>query len=506
MGPTIAVIGSGFGGIGVGIALKRAGLHDFTIYEQAGDLGGVWRDNTYPGAACDVPSPLYSYSFTPHATWPNRYGDRDTIHRYLATTVDNEGLYLHFQYNTEITQLEYDQATAKWTLHTRGGATHRADLVITAVGQLSKPSWPNIPGMDTFTGPTMHSATWDHNVDLTGKRVAVIGSGASAIQFVPQIQPVVASLNLFQRTPPYVLPKPDRTYRDWHQAMFRYLPITKTAGRFGIWATGEAMTTAITSVKPLAALLTRACLTHLRLRVTDPDLRAKLTPGHAIGCKRILFSNDYFPALTQPNVTVTTDPIARITPTGLRTADGVDHRADVIIYGTGFRANDFLAPITITGRDDTDLDTQWSDGARAYLGMAIPHFPNLFLMYGPNTNLGGGSIIYMLERQARYITHAATRLAALGPGSSLEIREDIADAFDTEIQQHLARSVWAGCANWYTHPSGRITTNWPGLVTEYDRRTRIFDPIDYHEKQAGTAPDPNRIRPLISDNRIPDIR
>jgi cation diffusion facilitator CzcD-associated flavoprotein CzcO len=475
--PSVAIIGSGFGGIGLGVLLKEAGIDNFTIYEQADDIGGVWRENTYPGAECDVPSPLYSFSFAAHDAWPKRYSGQADIHAYIKKTAEGRGVMPHVQLGTEITRMEYDEQRRQWVLTAAGGLTFTADVVVPAVGQLSKPAYPKVPGMESFAGPTMHSALWDHDVDLRGKRVAVIGTGASAIQFVPRLQPVVGRLTLFQRTPPYILPKPEREYRNWHRAMFRHAPVTQTAGRFGIWATGEAMTAGITTSSTLAATMKKICLTHLRLRVRHPGLRAKLTPDYDVGCKRILFSNNYYPALTRPNVDVVTDGISSITEDAIVTADGERHEVDVIVYGTGFRANDFLIPIKVHGRDGVDLDEVWSEGARAYLGMAVPRFPNLFLMYGPNTNLGGGSIIYMLERQARYIVQA---VAGLGQGAALEVRQDIEDSFDAEMQDRLAGSAWAGCASWYKHPSGRITTNWPGLVTEYDRRTKRFDARVYH--------------------------
>ncbi|SMC63760.1 flavin-containing monooxygenase [Kibdelosporangium aridum] len=470
----VGIIGSGFAGIGVAIELRRAGVTDITLLEKAAEMGGVWRENTYPGAACDVPSPLYSFSYEPNHPWQQRYSGQAEIREYLTGVAKKYGVDEHIRYQTEVATAEYD---GRWHVTTTDGEKFEFDVLIPAVGQLSRPALPDIPGMDTFHGRMFHSARWDHDHDLTGKRVAVIGTGASAIQFVPRIQPLVRTLKLFQRTAPYVLPKPDRRYGRWHQELFRRFPQARMAGRGGIWAICEIMTKGWIGNQVIAKAFQGLALALLRLQVRDRELRAKLTPDYPAGCKRILFANDYYPALTKPNVRLETTRITEITPRGVRTEDGVEHQVDTIIFGTGFDTKDFLAPIEIRGRDGQDLRTDaWAKGARAYLGISVPGFPNLFLMYGPNTNLGGGSIIYMLERQARYI---ARLVRYLRPGQSLEVRSEVAERFDEEMQRRLADTVWTSCDSWYRTSSGRVVSNWPGLVSEYDRRTRTSDRAAY---------------------------
>ena len=489
--PSVIVIGAGFGGLGAAIELTRAGFPDVTILERAHELGGVWRENTYPGAGCDVPSPLYSYSFEPNPQWPRRFSMQSDIHAYMKAAATKYGLDGRIQYGTEVSSAEFDAEAGRWRVRTTTGEQLDANVLVPAVGQLSRPSWPNIAGIDSFRGPAFHSALWDHELDLTGKRVAVIGTGASAIQFVPQIQPGVAHLDLFQRTPPYIAPKLDKQYSPRHHRMFDRLPVTQRGERFAIWTMLEVITLGMTRVRPLGAVLQWICLRHLRSQVTDPVLLTKLTPDYPAGCKRVLFSDTYLPALAQPNVDVITESVSEITPDGVRTADGVEHPADVIIYGTGFAAKDFLAPITICGVDGRDLQQMWAEGARAYLGMALPGFPNMFLMYGPNTNLGAGSIIYMLEAQARYIRQAVERIARAGP-AYLEVRPEVEARYDDEVQARASRSVWSMCTSWYRNANGRVVTNWPGLVSEYYRRTKRLDDTDFQLTRIEAA-EPRRL-------------
>ncbi|WP_459710703.1 flavin-containing monooxygenase [Actinophytocola sp. KF-1] len=476
--PSVVVIGAGFGGIGVACVLRRAGCTDVTILEKAADLGGVWRDNTYPGAACDVPSSLYSYSFAPNRTWPRRYSEQPDILAYLRRTAAAEGVLDRVRFGAEVTGAAFDESRGVWRVDVAGGGTVTADVLIPAVGQLSRPVVPDLPGAGTFTGPAFHSARWDHDVDLTGKRVAVIGTGASAIQFVPRIQPSAAHVTVFQRSAPYVVPKPDRAYRPWHHRMFTALPASQQVGRGATFGIGELLTTALTAWLPLGRLLDLIFRLHLRVQVPDAGLRTRLLPDYRIGCKRVLFSNDWYPALNQANVDVVTDRITEVTRDGVRTADGRLHEADVLIYGTGFTATDFLAPMAIRGLAGRDLNEEWADGARAHLGITVPGFPNMFLVYGPNTNLGGNSIIAMMEGQFGYIRDLV-RLLARHPGSYVDVKRTAADRFDTEMRDRLGRSVWAGCDSWYREENGRITTNWPGLVREYRKRTARLDVAEY---------------------------
>ena len=476
-GPSVAVIGTGFGGLGAAIELKKGGYDDLVILEKADEVGGVWRENTYPGAACDVPSPFYSYSFERNPRWPRRFSQQPAILDYLRHVADKYDVRRHIRFGSEVSGASYDEATKKWTVAIAGGEPVVVDLLVSAVGQLSRPSLPRITGRETFEGESFHSAQWDHSVDLEGKRVAVIGTGASAIQFVPEIQPQVAKLSVFQRTPPYIIPRPDTGYRDVHHKVFEKVPATQLVERGTWYGVTESLSVAWVYSKALAKVIRGVSKLHMKRQTkAKPGLFEKVWPGYPVGCKRILFSSDYLPALTRPNVDVVTGGISEITAKGVVTPDGRLHEVDVIVYGTGFTATDFLAPMTITGLGGKDLREEWAGGARAYYGMSVPGFPNLFIMYGPNTNTGGGSIIYFLEAQARYLRGYVDHLVA--SGGPLMVRAEIEEAFDRRIQDKLSESVWTGCTSWYRGPNGRISTNWPLLSIEYNRQAR-FDPQDF---------------------------
>ncbi|WP_372671960.1 flavin-containing monooxygenase [Amycolatopsis kentuckyensis] len=476
-GPSVLIVGTGFGGIGTAVELKRAGFTDFTILESAAEAGGVWRDNTYPGAACDIPSPLYSYSFEPNPRWPKRFSHQPDILAYLRGVIVKYGLEPHIRYRTEVTGAAFDAGRGVWRVETTG-ETYEANVFVPAVGQLSRPVLPDIPGRESFAGDAFHSARWDHGVELTGKRVAVIGTGASAVQFVPELRKYAKHVTVFQRTPPYVMAKSDPSYRRWQHWLFEHLPPTQLLGRLRIFLLAEYATYAMTKHPVLAKMFELRTAQLRRRHIKDPELRAKLKPAYPLGCKRILFTNDYLPALAQPNVDVETRRISSITPRGVRVEDGTELDSDVLVYGTGFAATEFLGRMKVTGLDGRSLQDEWAGGARAYLGMAVPGFPNMFCVYGPNTNLGAGSIIYMIERQARYIRQAVEQLARPGV-SYVDVRPDVEERYDQEVQRRLGHSVWSACTSWYRQADGRVTTNWPGLVTEYDRRTRRLDPTDF---------------------------
>jgi cation diffusion facilitator CzcD-associated flavoprotein CzcO len=477
-GPRVVIIGAGFGGLAVATELVRAGFHDFTILERAGEIGGVWRENTYPGAGCDIPSPLYSFSHRPNPDWPMRFSLQADIKAYLEEVAREYGLTGRIRFGTGVASADFDESASRWRVRTEAGEVIEADVLVPAVGQLSRPAMPDIPGRESFRGPAFHSATWDHDVDLAGKRVAVIGTGASAIQFVPELQRVAGHVTVFQRSAPWIVRKNDVAYRPWHRRLFRRLPVTQKFERFRIWLICEFLSLGLVDVPPVRAYLGRLGRKHLERQVPDGELRAKLTPDYAPGCKRALFSNEFYPALTKPNVALETEKIVGILPEGVRTADGVVHEADVLVYGTGFRASDFLVPMAVRGRDGAELAETWRDGAWAYLGITVPRFPNLFLVYGPNTNLGGNSIVYMLESQARYIVQAVRTLAGR-PGVALEVKPEVAARFDTVLQRRLGRSVWTRCSSWYRNEAGRIVNNWPGTVTQYRLRTRALKLGDY---------------------------
>jgi cation diffusion facilitator CzcD-associated flavoprotein CzcO len=477
-GPSVLIVGTGFGGIGTAIELKRAGFTGFTILESAAEPGGVWRDNTYPGAACDIPSPLYSFSFEPNPRWPKRFSHQPDILAYLRRVIAKYGLEPHIRYRTEVTAAAFDEERGVWRVETKSGETYEATVFVPAVGQLSRPALPGIPGRDRFAGAAFHSARWDHGAELAGKRVAVVGTGASAIQFVPELRKHAKHVTVFQRTPPYVMAKSDPSYRRWQHWLFEHLPATQLLGRLRIFLLAEYATYAMTRHPALAKMFELRTAQLRRRHVKDPELRAKLEPAYPLGCKRILFSNDYLPALAQPNVDVETRRISEITETGVRVEDGTELPADVLVYGTGFAATDFLGRLEVRGLGGRSLREAWSGGARAYLGITVPGFPNMFCVYGPNTNLGAGSIVYMIERQARYIRQAVARLARPGV-SYVDVRPEVEERYDREVQKRLGRSVWSACTSWYRQADGRVTTNWPGLVTEYDRRTRRLDVRDY---------------------------
>jgi cation diffusion facilitator CzcD-associated flavoprotein CzcO len=478
------VIGAGFGGLGVTRALRQQGVEDITVLERAADVGGVWRDNTYPGAACDVPSPLYSWSWSLNPSWSHRYSPQPEILDYIKAAAGDAGLLDLVRTGQDVRSLAFDDATATWRVTTAEGTTYDADVVIPAVGQLSDPVVPALPGIETFAGPAFHSAQWRHDVPLDGVRVAVVGTGASAIQFVPAIVDRVASLTVFQRSAPFVVPKPDTAYRPFHHQVFERYPAVMRGERGATFHVTELLTRAQEGESVLSApvlnALRLAWRAHLRRQVRDAELRARLVPDYPIGCKRILFSNEWYPALDRDHVSVVTHAVAGVEPTGVRTDDGTFHDADVVIWGTGFAATDFLRTIEVTGRGGARLHDVWAGGAAAYLGIGVAGFPNLFCVYGPNTNLGGSSIIGMLEAQAGWIAQVVRRIAD-SDARSFEVRQAAYDAYDREMQGRLSGGVWAQCDNWYTD-GGKITTNWPGMVAEYrDRLARV----DWRDLVAG---------------------
>ena len=472
--PTVLVIGTGFGGIGLAAQLLRGGYR-VTLLEQSDQVGGVWRENSYPGCACDVPSHLYSLSFAPNPNWSRRYSQQPEILAYLQDVARRFGVLPQVRFGTQVVSADYDDSTARWRVTSSIGQTFEADVLVPAVGQLSRPAWPDLVGLREFRGPVMHSAQWRTEVALAGRRVAVIGTGASAIQLVPKLVGEVSGLTVFQRSAPWVLPRLDHRYSRPGRWLTRRFPVLQRGFRRAYFALTEVFGMALTRSRPLAALIRGVSRAQLRWQVPDPQLRRRLVPDYQLGCKRVLFSSDWLPALGRPNVELITDRISEVIATGVRTADGREHPADVLVLGTGFAAADLLGPIRIHGRDGLPLHQVWADGARAYHGVTVPGFPNLFLLYGPNTNLGSGSIVVMIEAQIGYLLAA---LAGLRAGQSVEIRPEVAARFDAELQHRLNRSVWAGCASWYRTASGRITTNWPGLPSEYQRRL-AFTRTDY---------------------------
>jgi cation diffusion facilitator CzcD-associated flavoprotein CzcO/acetyl esterase/lipase len=484
--PTVAIIGAGFGGIGLGITLKRAGIDSFTIFEKGDGIGGVWRDNTYPGATCDVPSHLYSFSFEPNPDWSRVYSPQPEILDYLERCVEKYGIAPNLRLGTEVTRADFDQESGRWQIVTDGGESVEADVLVSACGQLSRPAFSRIKGADRFKGPIFHTARWDHDVELEGKRVAVIGTGASTIQVVPAIAPRVGHLDVYQRSAPYVIPKKDRAYRPWERRLFRIFPPARLVRRFWQWLVFEIFVSAFNQFKPIARLGVRLHERHLDEQVSDPALKRVLAPDHVLGCKRVLISPDYYETLDRPNVELVTQGVRELAKGGVVAEDGTVRPADVIVLSTGFESTRFLAPMEIRGKGGVELNEAWREGASAYLGMTVAGFPNLFIMYGPNTNLGSGSIIFQLESQMSYILDAVSKLRSRG--GWLSVRPEVQASFDREIQERLSTSVWmTGCNNWYVDEHGRNTNNWPGFTVEYRRRTRRLNLEDYEVQRSTLA-------------------
>ena len=476
---SVVIIGAGFGGLGMAIKLKAQGQDDIVIIEKGGDVGGCWRDNTYPGAACDVPSHLYSFSFERHYPWSRRFAPQSEIFAYQQHCARKYDVYRHMRFNTEVAKASFDEAQGVWAITLTNDETIFARILITATGQLNQPAYPKMPGIHDFKGAHFHSARWDHSVDLKGKTVAVIGTGASAIQFVPEVAKVAGKVMLFQRSAAHVLAKPDRAYSEREHRILKKFPITQTLDRLKIYIANEARVLGFTSLQKAMTLFEWQFKRQLKKFIKDPELREKLTPDYPIGCKRILMSNDYYPALAQDHVEVINQGINEVTATGMVDSEGKHHDVDVIIYGTGFQATDFLTPMTITGRDGIALNDAWKDGAEAYLGITVNGFPNLFMLYGPNTNLGHNSIIYMLESQIHYVQQC---IAAIDSQKlrSLEVRSLVQVSFNNIVQSKISDTVWnKGCHSWYKTESGKNTNNWPGFTFNYRRQTEKLDLNDY---------------------------
>jgi cation diffusion facilitator CzcD-associated flavoprotein CzcO len=468
-----AIIGAGFAGICAAIHLKKEG-RSFLVLEKDDGVGGTWRANHYPGCACDVPSHLYSFSFAPNPGWTRWYAPQSEILEYLERVTDEYGLRPQMRLKKELSRAEWDGGA--WQLQFTDGEQLRARWLVLGVGALSRPAWPDIPGFHDFTGQVFHSARWDHSYDLAGKTVAVIGTGASAIQFVPQIVPRVARLHLFQRTPPWILPRPDRAITPLERTAFAFLPVSQRLYRYWIYWKSELRVCGFTIDKRLMNWVASVCRRHIANQVRDRELRRKLTPSYLPGCKRVLLANDYYPAVSQPHVELVTDPIRRITPRGVVTDDGRERAVDAILCGTGFRVTDLISPMKIIGRGGVDLNDEWRNGAEAHLGTTVAGFPNLFMLAGPNTGLGHSSMVFMIEAQMRYVVDCM-RVAGR---RSAEVRADAQAAFNRKLQPRLDHSVWSsGCKSWYLDSNGKNVALWPGFTFEFWLRTRRIARDDY---------------------------
>ncbi|MCE7002472.1 NAD(P)/FAD-dependent oxidoreductase [Kibdelosporangium philippinense] len=469
----VVIIGAGFSGLGVAALLDRAGIRSFRILEEASDLGGVWRDNTYPGCACDIPSPLYSFSFDQKANWTRLFAPQPEILAYLHDVARRRGLTDRTRFGTRVARASWDSADARWEVETESGERYRARFLISAVGALHHPVVPDLPGV--FAGPAFHSANWDHSVDLQGKRVAVIGTGASAIQFVPAIVDQVAELAVFQRTAPWIMPKLDRPMST------AWFPPHRWYVRRRLFWIHENRAAGFVQDPVRMAQTARYARGHLNRQVSDADLRARLTPDYTVGCKRLLISNDWYPALTRPHVSVHTGDVRSIGPDGVVAADGTVVPADVLIYGTGFDAHNNVTRMAITGRAGVRLKDAWSQGMSAYLGTTVAGFPNMFVMAGPNTGLGHNSQIVMIEAQARHIVDCVKRVWR-SRARSIEVTAEAQLRFNEWVQDRMAHTVWesGGCRSWYQDPrTGRNTLLWPDTTVEFLRRTRRIRRLDF---------------------------
>ncbi|MFF4761234.1 flavin-containing monooxygenase [Streptomyces sp. NPDC001292] len=476
----VAVIGSGFGGLGAAVRLRREGITDFVVLERAGSVGGTWRDNSYPGCACDVPSHLYSFSFAPNPDWPRTFSGQEHIRAYLEHVTDVFGLRPHLRFHSEVTRMTWHTEKLRWDIETTGGNLS-ADVVVSATGPLSEPKVPDIPGLDSFPGKVFHSARWDHDHDLAGKRVAVVGTGASAIQIVPSIQPEVARLTLFQRTPPWVMPRADRAISGVERRLHRALPLTAQLRRGLLWSIRELQVQAFTRHPGELGFVERLAKLNMARAIKDPDLRAKLTPDYRIGCKRILLSSTYYPALAQDNVDVVASGLSEVRGSTVAAADGTEAEVDAIVFGTGFHVTDMPIAERVVGADGRTLAESWKDGMAALRGASAAGFPNWMTIIGPNTGLGNSSMILMIESQLNYLADYLRQLHVLGGRAALDARPSAVNAWNRKVQERMKHTVWntGGCTSWYLDANGRNTTAWPGTTTEFRQATRRVDLAEY---------------------------
>ena len=481
--PSVAIVGGGFGGVGAAVLLVRAGYPDVTIFERGDRVGGVWAHNTYPGAACDVPSHLYEFSFEPNPRWSRRYAPQAEIQEYMEAVARRHGVLDRVRTNAEVTHAQWDEQRAKWQLQTTAGP-FEADVLVAACGQLSIPKKAALKGLASFDGPVFHTAEWDHDVDLTGKRVAVVGTGCSAIQTVPAIQPLAAQIDVYQRSPGWTFPKMDFEYSERAKRLFERFPVLQRMDRLATFAFMDIGAAAMTSQRWLLAPFRAAGRRQIQAAIKDSDLRAKVTPADEIGCKRIMLTDEWYPTLEKPNVELVAERIEEVTPTGIKSGDGTERPADVILLATGFESHAFVAPMEVIGAAGCVLAEEWDPVARAYLGLSVPGFPNMFLLYGPNTNGGTGSAIYVLEAG---IAHIIAALDALRRTDSdrIEVRRERADVFDRELRVALAGTVWhTGCTSWYVDENGNDPNQWPWLWSTYRRRVEQLEPGAYDTARA----------------------
>jgi cation diffusion facilitator CzcD-associated flavoprotein CzcO len=486
----VAIIGAGFGGLGVAITLQKAGHANFVVLERAKTVGGTWRDNSYPGCTCDIPSHLYSFSFAPNPDWTHSFSRQPEIWDYLERVTDRYGVRRFIRFEVTVTEARWDASLSRWRIRTSCGEMS-ADVLISAVGPLSEPKLPDVPGLEGFPGEVFHSAQWNHDFDLAGQRVAVVGTGASAIQIVPEIQRKVGRLVLFQRTPAWVMPRRDRRISEAEKWLYRHVPVAQRAARLGIYLARESLVGAFVKCPEVLRRAQRIALANMAKSITDPGLRAKLTPGYVMGCKRILLSNGFYPALAQPNVDVVAAGLAKVDGSTLTAQDGTSYDADLIVFATGFRAVDMPISQHVYGAGGVSLAQTWDGDMRALRGTTIPGFPNLCLVIGPNTGLGHNSVVHIIESQLSYITDYLATLDRTG-AAALDAKTSAEQRWCAEIERRMASTVWTtgGCVSWYLNAAGRNPTLWPASTLRFRRATRRLDPAEYELiRRGGRAPD-----------------
>ncbi len=471
-------MGGGFSGLGMAIRLKQSGIHDFVVLERAEDVGGAWHHNTYPGCRCDVPSHLYSFSFAPNPNWSETYSPQAEIRDYLRRCADEFGIRPHILTDTEVESATWDEGERRWQLQTSAGP-FTAGVLVSGMGPLTEPMLPDVPGIERFEGKIMHSARWDHDHDLTGRRVASIGTGASAIQYVPAIQGRVDTLYVFQRTAPWIMPHSGRPISPRERTLFRCVPAAQRLVRAGVYLSKELLVLGFVKHPRLMGALERISRSHLRRQVPDPRLRARLAPDYSLGCKRILPSNDWYPALQQPNVELVPGALSEVHARSVLGADGVEREVDTIILGTGFHVSDPPVADQVRGRDGRLLREAWEGTPRAYLGTSVPGFPNLFLLLGPNTGLGHSSMVYMIETQVEHVLRAIQAMERSG-ASTIEVRPPVYETFNREVDSRMHGTVWeSGCASFYLDVTGRNGVLWPDWTWRFRRLATRFDESAY---------------------------
>jgi cation diffusion facilitator CzcD-associated flavoprotein CzcO len=476
----IVIIGAGFSGIGLGIRLRQSGFDAFTIIDKGQRPGGTWRDNSYPGCVCDSPAFQYCYSFEQKRDWAKKWASHIEIRQYLEHCVQKYDLGPHIRFGVEVERATFDKQLGQWRVQSTSGEQFTAEVLISSVGQLNRPHTPVFPGQADFTGESFHSSQWNHEADLAGRRVAVIGTGASAVQLAPEIAPVVAQLTMFQRTANWIESRGDRAFTERERARFDRSRLWSRLYRWRLWWQNEFRHPWLHRSRFVRELFGRRAEAAMRASIENPALQQRLVPAYAFGAKRVLLSDNFYATLNRPNVTVETSPIERIAADGIVTRDGRTTPVDTIVYATGFEPSAFLRPIRVEGLDGRLLDEEWRNGAEAYLGIAVSRFPNLFIMYGPNTNLSHNSVLFMIECQARYILRCVRAIQSRGL-LYLDVHEPVQTAFNRSLTKSLARSVWARASSWYKTESGRITANWPGGALEYWWRTRAVDLSAYEQ-------------------------